>query len=71
MTFRQLCKHFGGQVGLAEALGITRQAVHKWNGVVPWGQAAKIQEITKGEITIADLPTPKLPKTPKKKVTAA
>lgn len=38
----------GGQVALAEALGISQEAVRQWKaqGYVPWERAAKVARLT-------------------------
>lgn len=46
-------QYFGGRRQLAEALGITRQAVEQWGEIVAQGAAYKLQVITAGEL-IAD-----------------
>ena len=35
MKTQDALKHFGGAAAIAKKLGITRQAVHQWNNVVP------------------------------------
>lgn len=40
--------HFGNQVKIATALGITEQAVSKWGAVVPWAAALELQHYTGG-----------------------
>lgn len=48
-------EHFGGVAGLAEALGIKRQAVYMWAGQIPQARAYQIESITKGQLTAAEL----------------
>jgi len=35
ITYEAAVEHFGGPKKLADALGISRQAVHGWGGVIP------------------------------------
>jgi DNA-binding transcriptional regulator YdaS (Cro superfamily) len=46
-------QYYGGRRQLAEALGITRQAVEQWGKIVAEGAAYKLQVITKGKL-VAD-----------------
>ena len=45
-------KHFGTEVAVAEALGISRQAVNKWPDTVPEGVAYKLQVMTAGLLRV-------------------
>jgi DNA-binding transcriptional regulator YdaS (Cro superfamily) len=45
-------RYFGGRRQLAEALGITRQAVEQWGKIVAEGAAYKLQVITKGKLVV-------------------
>jgi len=45
-------KYYGGRRELAEALGITRQAVEQWGKLVALGCAYKLQVITKGDLMV-------------------
>ena len=40
--------HFGKQVKIANALGISVAAVSKWGPVVPWAAALELQHYTGG-----------------------
>lgn len=51
----RVLKHFGGYTALGRALGISRQAVHQWNGVIPRLQAFEIERITKGKFKVSYL----------------
>jgi DNA-binding transcriptional regulator YdaS (Cro superfamily) len=54
--FTRLIKHFGSKAKIGRALGVTPQAVTKWeNANVPSERAIQIEQITKGEITVKDL----------------
>jgi hypothetical protein len=44
--------HFEGYANLAEALGISRQAVYQWGDTVPEGMAYKLQVITAGHLRV-------------------
>jgi hypothetical protein len=45
-------QHFGGRRQVAEALGVTRQAVSKWGKYVAEGSAYKLQHLTKGKLKV-------------------
>lgn len=45
-------QHFGGRRQLAEALGITRQAVEQWGAVVAEGVAWRLQVMTGGKLIV-------------------
>jgi len=50
MTTEEAKKLFDGSVRkLAEALGITEQAVHQWGGVVPDLRVYQIKALSKGD----------------------
>jgi transcriptional repressor of cell division inhibition gene dicB len=44
--------HYGGRRQLAEALGITRQAVEQWGEYVAEGMAYKLQVLTSGLLMV-------------------
>lgn len=44
--------HFGSDTAVAEAMGITRQAVSKWPEIIPEGAAYKLQVITAGHLAV-------------------
>jgi len=52
MTFNQVLKYFGTQVGVAEALGVTQPTVSNWKsrGKIPYLQQLRIEHITDGKI---------------------
>lgn len=52
---RKAIDHFGGVAGLAEALGVERQAIYMWRGKVPKLRAYQIESITEGQITASEL----------------
>jgi len=45
-------QHFGGRRQLAEALGITRQAVEQWGKLVARGVAYRLQVMTKNVLVV-------------------
>ena len=45
-------QHFGGRRQLAEALGISRQAVEQWGNLVARGVAYRLQVMTKNELVV-------------------
>lgn len=45
-------RHFGGRRQVAEALGITRQAVEQWGKIVARGMAYELQVITQNELVV-------------------
>lgn len=47
--------HFGGVSGLAEALGIKRQAIYMWAGQIPRARVYQLESITEGELKAEDL----------------
>lgn len=49
MTPHQVFQYFGGKAETARALGITYQAVDKWE-TVPRGRQFEIQHITNGKL---------------------
>lgn len=52
---RRAIEHFGGVAGLADALGVERQAIYMWRGKVPKLRAYQIESLTDGQITAAEL----------------
>lgn len=53
MLKKDVVAHFGTQEAVAQALGITRQAVQQWPDVVPRGRAYELQFLTKGKLVAA------------------
>ena len=45
----------GGVGVFCQALGLTRQAIHKWGRDVPRGRCFEIEDITGGQVTRFDL----------------
>ena len=45
-------QHFGGRRQLAQALGITRQAVEQWGKLVARGMAYRLQVMTKNALVV-------------------
>ena len=57
VTFEQIVDHFGGtHQSLADALGISREAVTMWGGRIPESRAYQIQVISGGRFQAKDLP---------------
>ena len=54
MKIAQAEAHFGNRLKLAEALGITSQAVSQWakRGQIPEGMAYKLEVITGGALKV-------------------
>ncbi|PID44071.1 MAG: Cro/Cl family transcriptional regulator [Proteobacteria bacterium] len=51
-----LISFFGSRAKLAKVVGVTPQAVHKWEKQkIPSARAIQIEQITNGEITVKDL----------------
>jgi biotin operon repressor len=55
MTKQQAVKHFKTGAKLAEALGITHQAVYDWGDKIPEVRQYQIEVVTKGQLK-ADRP---------------
>jgi len=52
MLTNDAVQYYGGRRQLAEALGITRQAVEQWGKVVAEGMAYKLQVLTRGDLVV-------------------
>lgn len=52
MRKQTVIEHFGTAAAVAEALGISRQAVSEWGEVVPKGAAYQLQVITAGRLAV-------------------
>jgi len=52
MLTNDAVQYYGGRRQLADALGITRQAVEQWGKVVAEGAAYKLQVLTKGDLVV-------------------
>lgn len=52
MLKKAAVEHFGSQEKVADALGITRQAVVAWPDVVPKGSAYQLQVVTGGALQV-------------------
>lgn len=48
MTYSELLQHYGTQVSIAKALGITQSTVSCWRGVVPAKYQYQVEVITGG-----------------------
>lgn len=53
--FEKLIFHFGSKNKLAKALGLTPQAITKWNAGIPRGRAYEIEVMTNGEFKAQEL----------------
>ena len=49
--YAQLVDYFGSANAMATMLGLTRQAVSKWNGVVPRRWVITLEEHTRRQVT--------------------
>lgn len=54
MTFDQLLKHYGTQVSIAKALGVSQPCVSNWSkrGSIPALQQMRAFMLTKGQLKI-------------------
>lgn len=52
MLTNDAVQYYGGRRQLAEALGITRQAVEQWGKVVAKGAAYQLQVMTKNALMV-------------------
>lgn len=52
MKKKDVVKHFGDQAAVAEALGVSKQAVSAWKDIVPEAAAYRIQGITNGALKV-------------------
>jgi len=52
MLTNDAVQYYGGRRQLADALGITRQAVEQWGKVVAEGMAYKLQVLTRGDLVV-------------------
>lgn len=56
-TFDEVLDHFGGtHEALANALGITREAVTMWKGEIPEARAFQIEVLSAGKFKADELP---------------
>jgi hypothetical protein len=58
-SFSEVLEHFGGITGLANALGVTTQAISQWEEEIPEGRAYQIEVLSKGKYKAAQLPVRK------------
>lgn len=54
MTYHDAIEHFGTQVKLARALGISQPTVSCWRGVVPAQYQYQLEVITRGRLRADD-----------------
>jgi transcriptional repressor of cell division inhibition gene dicB len=45
-------RHYKTKMGLARALGISRQAIQGWGRNVPLGKAFMLQDLSKGKLKV-------------------
>jgi DNA-binding transcriptional regulator YdaS (Cro superfamily) len=52
MDITKLIKHFGSQVAVAQALGVTQPTISMWKarGKIPALQQLRIEQVTKGQL---------------------
>tara|TARA_B100000929_G_scaffold278127_1_gene254105 strand:- start:383 stop:595 length:213 start_codon:yes stop_codon:yes gene_type:complete len=50
MQTRKAIEHFGSTRKLAEALGITPQAINQWGNVVPMLRQYELERVTDGKL---------------------
>ena len=56
-TFEDVVEHFGGtHQSLADALGISREAVTMWGGAIPESRAFQIEVLSEGKFKATELP---------------
>lgn len=54
--FKKAIEKYGGRVPLAKKLGVTPQAVFKWEKTqLPAARAIQIEQLTNGQITVREL----------------
>ena len=58
METEEALAYFGGARELADALGISHQAVYAWGKKVPPLRAYEIERLTDGQLTVKDAPKP-------------
>ena len=52
MKKKDVIKHYGTAAKVAQALKISRQAVHQWPAVVPFRAALKLHDQTMGDLSL-------------------
>ena len=59
-SMNELIAHFGSQVKMATALGVTQGAISQWvsGGGLPAGRAVQVEIMTKGEFRAIDIVAP-------------
>ncbi len=50
MLTSKAIEHYGSEAAVAEALGISRQAVNKWGELVPPLSAARLEKLSDGKL---------------------
>ncbi len=55
MTTKQAILHFGSKTALAQALGISRQAVQQWGKRPPLLRQYHIEWVTEGELRVDEV----------------
>lgn len=54
MTYTDVLAHYGTQVAIAKALGITQSTVSAWGGIVPAKYQYQLEVITEGAMRADD-----------------
>lgn len=54
MTTQEAIEHFGGATKLAEALGLTRDAIYKWGAYPPNETQYKIMVLSGGRLAVTN-----------------
>lgn len=54
MTYTDVLSHYGTQVAIAKALGITQSTVSSWGGIVPAKYQYQLEVITEGAMRADD-----------------
>jgi hypothetical protein len=52
MDKQTVIKHFGSQIAVARALGLSKSTISEWPDPIPEGQAWKLQVLTGGKLQV-------------------
>ncbi len=52
MKTKQAVKVYGSEVAVARLLGVSRQAVNKWNGIIPLKRALTLERLSGGRLKL-------------------
>ena len=50
MKLEEAREYFGSYAKLADAVGVSRSAVHQWEGVIPEPRQLQLHKLTKGAL---------------------